>query len=115
MKMNFVKTGINGEGIGYDHRKPVFCDGVLAGDVSVNDESIYSGLLEYPHYSKPREYDGDEVPEILLSGNHAEIDLWRWEQALALTKERRPDLFKAYLESEPELSKKQKRILQKYL
>ena len=92
-----------------------FIDGVLAGDESVNDESIYSGLLEYPHYSKPREYDGDEVPEILLSGNHGEIDLWRWEQALALTKERRPDLFKAYLESEPELSKKQKRILQKYL
>ena len=92
-----------------------FIDGVLAGDESVNDESIYSGLLEYPHYSKPREYDGDEVPEILLSGNHAEIDLWRWEQALALTKGRRPDLFKAYLESEPELSKKQKLILQKYM
>ena len=92
-----------------------FIDGVLAGDESVNDESIYSGLLEYPHYSKPREYDGDEVPEILLSGNHGEIDLWRWEQALALTKERRPDLFEAYLKSEPELSKKQKAILQKYL
>ena len=92
-----------------------FIDGVLAGDESVNDESIYSGLLEYPHYSKPREYDGDEVPEILLSGNHGEIDLWRWEQALALTKERRPDLFKAYIESKPELSKKQKAILQKYL
>ena len=92
-----------------------FIDGVLAGDESVNDESIYSGLLEYPHYSKPREYDGDEVPEILLSGNHGEIDLWRWEQALALTKERRPDLFEAYLKSEPELSKKQKTILQKYL
>ena len=92
-----------------------FIDGVLAGDESVNDESIYSGLLEYPHYSKPREYDGDEVPEILLSGNHAEIDLWRWEQALALTKERRPDLFRKYLESEPELTKKQKVILIKYL
>lgn len=92
-----------------------FIDGVLAGEESVNDESIYSGLLEYPHYSKPREYDGDEVPEILLSGNHAEIDLWRWEQALALTKERRPDLFAKYLESEPELTKRQKAILQKYL
>ena len=91
-----------------------FIDGVLAGDESVNDESIYSGLLEYPHYSKPREYDGDEVPEILLSGNHGEIDLWRWEQALSLTKERRPDLFEAYVRSEPALTKKQKAILAKY-
>lgn len=92
-----------------------FLDGVLAGEESVNDESVYSGLLEYPQYSKPREYEGDEVPEILLSGNHGEIDLWRWEQALALTKERRPDLFRSYLESGPDLSKKQKLILQKYL
>lgn len=92
-----------------------FLDGVLAGEESVTDESVYSGLLEYPQYSKPREYEGDEVPEILLSGNHGEIDLWRWEQAVALTKERRPDMFRKYLESEPELSKKQNIILQKYL
>ena len=92
-----------------------FIEGVLAGDESVNDESIYSGLLEYPQYSKPREYDGDEVPEILLSGNHGEIDLWRWEQSLSLTKERRPDLFEAYVKSEPVLTKKQKAILAKYL
>lgn len=91
-----------------------FLDGVLAGEESVSDESIYSGLLEYPQYSKPREYDGDEVPEILLSGNHGEIDLWRWEESLKLTKERRPDLFEAYLASEPELSKKEKKILDKY-
>lgn len=92
-----------------------FLDGVLAGEESVNDESVYSGLLEYPQYSKPREYEGDGVPEILLSGNHGEIDLWRWEQSLALTKERRPDMFRKYVESEPELSKKQRIILQKYL
>ena len=92
-----------------------FIDGVLAGEDSVNDESIYSGLLEYPQYSKPREYDGDEVPEILLSGNHGEIDLWRWEQSLKLTKERRPDLFEKYLKSEPDLSKKEKAILEKYI
>ena len=91
-----------------------FLDGVLSGEESVSDESIYSGLLEYPQYSKPREYDGDEVPAILLSGNHGEIDLWRWEQSLRLTKERRPDLFKAYLESEPVLSKKEKAILDRY-
>ena len=92
-----------------------FIDGVLAGDESVSDESIYSGLLEYPQYSKPREYDGDGVPEILLSGNHGEIDLWRWEQSLALTRERRPDLFEAYVKSEPALTKKQKAILAKYI
>ena len=91
-----------------------FLDGVLAGDESVNDESIYSGLLEYPQYSRPQDYEGDEVPEILLSGNHGEIDLWRWEQSLKLTKERRPDLFEKYLESEPALSKKEKAILDRY-
>lgn len=91
-----------------------FIDGVLAGDESVNDESVYSGLLEYPQYSKPREYEGDEVPEILLSGNHGEIDLWRWEQSLKLTKERRPDMFEAYVSSEPVLTKRQKAILAKY-
>jgi len=91
-----------------------FIDGVLAGEDSVNDESVYSGLLEYPQYSKPREYGGDEVPEILLSGNHGEIGLWRWEQSLKLTKERRPDLFEKYLKSEPELCKKERAILEKY-
>jgi tRNA (guanine37-N1)-methyltransferase len=91
-----------------------FLDGVLAGEESVSDESIYSGLLEYPQYSKPREYDGDEVPEILLSGNHGEIDLWRWEESLKLTKERRPDLLEAYLASEPKLSKRGQKILDKY-
>ena len=91
-----------------------FIDGVLSGEESVSNESIYSGLLEYPQYSKPREYDGDEVPEILLSGNHGEIGLWRWEQSLRLTKERRPDLFEKYLAGEPELSKKEKAILDKY-
>lgn len=92
-----------------------FLDGVLAGEESVNDESIYSGLLEYPHYSKPREYEGDEVPAVLLSGNHGEIALWRYEQSLRLTKERRPDLFEAYVKSDPELGKKERAILERYL
>ena len=61
-----------------------------------------------------RVFGGDEVPEVLLSGNHGEIDLWRWEQSLSLTKERRPDLFEAYVDSEPALTKKQKAILEKY-
>ncbi len=88
-----------------------FLDGVLASEESVKDESVYSELLEYPHYSKPREIAGMEVPEILLSGNHREIDLWRWEQALRLTKERRPDMFAKYLETLGKLSRKEKKIL----
>ena len=92
-----------------------FIDGVLSSEESALDESVYSGLLEYPHYSRPREYEGMEVPDVLLSGNHAEIALWRWEQSLALTKERRPDMFEAYVKSGPEFSKKQKKILEKYL
>lgn len=89
-----------------------FLDGVLAGEESVKEESIYSGLLEYPHYTKPREVEGLAVPEVLVSGNHEKIDLWRYEKSLEITKERRPDLFREYLESDPSLSKKEKKILE---
>lgn len=89
-----------------------FLDGVLAGEESVKEESVYSGLLEYPHYTKPREVEGLTVPEVLVSGNHEKIDLWRYEKSLEITKERRPDLFLEYLESEPSLSKKEKKILE---
>lgn len=89
-----------------------FLDGVLAGEESVKEESVYSGLLEYPHYTKPREVEGLTVPEVLVSGNHEKIDLWRYEKSLEITKERRPDLFREYLESEPALSKKEKKILE---
>lgn len=89
-----------------------FLDGVLTGEESVKEESVYSGLLEYPHYTKPREVEGLAVPEVLVSGNHEKIDLWRYEKSLEITKERRPDLFREYLESEPSLSKKEKKILE---
>lgn len=89
-----------------------FLDGVLAGEESVKEESVYSGLLEYPHYTKPREVEGLAVPEVLVSGNHEKIDLWRYEKSLEITRERRPDLFREYLESEPSLSKKEKKILE---
>lgn len=89
-----------------------FLDGVLAGEESVKEESVYSGLLEYPHYTKPREVEGLAVPEVLVSGNHEKIDLWRYEKSLEITKERRPDLFREYLEFEPSLSKKEKKILE---
>lgn len=66
--------------------------GVLGDDESSRDESFSENLLEYPHYTRPAEFRGMKVPEVLLSGNHAEIAKWRAEQARRRTKERRPDL-----------------------
>ena len=66
--------------------------GVLGDDESSRDESFSQGLLEYPQYTRPAEFRGMKVPEVLLSGNHAEIAKWRGEQARQRTKERRPDL-----------------------
>ena len=66
--------------------------GVMGKVVSGEDESFEQGLLEYPHYTKPREWEGRPIPEVLLSGNHAMINQWRTEQARALTRLRRPDL-----------------------
>ena len=66
--------------------------GVLGDDESSQDESFSHGLLEYPHYTRPAEFRGMKVPEVLISGNHAEIERWRREQARLRTKERRPDL-----------------------
>jgi tRNA (guanine37-N1)-methyltransferase len=66
--------------------------GVLGDDESSHDESFSHGLLEYPHYTRPAEFRGMKVPEVLLSGNHAEIEKWRREQAKARTAERRPDM-----------------------
>ncbi len=66
--------------------------GVLGDDDSSKDESFSHGLLEYPQWTRPAEFRGMKVPEVLLSGNHAEIAKWRVEQAKLRTKERRPDL-----------------------
>lgn len=68
--------------------------GVLGDDGSASDESFSHGLLEYPHYTRPAEFRGMKVPDVLMSGNHAEIEKWRREQARQRTKERRPDLLK---------------------
>ena len=67
--------------------------GVLGGEASTLEESHSSGLLEYPHYTRPPEFRGWRVPNVLLSGNHAEIAKWRRKEAIRRTKERRPDLF----------------------
>lgn len=66
--------------------------GALGDDSSSHEESFSHGLLEYPQYTRPADFRGMKVPEVLLSGNHAEIAKWRAEQASARTKERRPDL-----------------------
>src|SRR5258705_950291 len=66
--------------------------GVLGDDESADEESFSTGLLEYPHYTRPAEYRGMRVPDVLLSGNHAEIAKWRAEQAHLRTQARRPDL-----------------------
>lgn len=66
--------------------------GVLGSEESPADESFSSGLLEYPQYTRPREFRGLQVPEVLLSGDHARINRWRRERALELTLERRPEL-----------------------
>ena len=68
--------------------------GVLADSVCYEDESIASGILEYPQYTRPYEYRGRKVPDILLSGHHENIAKWRREQALRITEENRPDLLK---------------------
>jgi tRNA (guanine37-N1)-methyltransferase len=66
--------------------------GVLGGEDSAGDESFTTGLLEYPHYTRPAAFEGLAVPEVLLSGDHARIAQWRREQAIARTARRRPDL-----------------------
>lgn len=66
--------------------------GVLHNDVSAEFESFQDNLLEYPQYSRPEEWHGKKVPEVLLSGHHANIEKWRREQSVLRTKERRPDL-----------------------
>ena len=67
--------------------------GVLSDDLCFEDESHFSGLLEYPQYTRPAVWNGREVPEVLLSGNHAEIAKWRRKQSLEITRELRPEMF----------------------
>jgi tRNA (guanine37-N1)-methyltransferase len=66
--------------------------GVLGAEASLSEESFEQGRLEYPHYTRPREWEGRVIPDVLLSGDHARIAKWRTNQANALTRQRRPDL-----------------------
>lgn len=88
---------------------------VLGNENSALEESVYSGLLEHPQYTKPREYRGLRVPEVLLNGNHKLIDLWKFRQALLLTKERRPDMFWDFIGQEHELSKDERKVLEEIM
>jgi len=67
--------------------------GVLGNVGTLTEESFASGLLEYPHYTRPRDFEGHTIPDVLLSGDHEKIDKWRREQAEEFTKTRRPDLW----------------------
>lgn len=71
--------------------------GALGSDDSALDESFYNGLLEYPQYTRPPVFEGLEVPDVLLSGNHKLIEKWRYEKSLERTKDRRPDLYEKYI------------------
>lgn len=84
--------------------------GALGHADSAQQDSFSNGLLDYPHYTRPEEYLGDRVPEVLMNGNHREIDAWRQQQALGRTWQRRPDLLED-VELEPE----QQALLDRYI
>lgn len=80
-------------------------DGVLSDKECYEKESIASGLLEYPQYTRPPVFRGKEVPEVLLSGHHANIEKWRLERSIELTRERRSDLYEKYIKEHKETKK----------
>ena len=84
-----------------------FVPKVLGKEESYEEESFSDGLLEYPQYTRPEEYEGMKVPDVLLSGHHANIKKWRRKQSLLITKEKRKDLYKKI-----ELTKEDRKILQ---
>ena len=83
--------------------------GVLSDDICFEEESHFAGLLEYPQYTRPAEWNGKEVPEVLLSGNHKKIEEWRRVQSIKTTLSRLPDMLK-----EEDISEKDKKLLKKY-
>jgi tRNA (guanine37-N1)-methyltransferase len=84
--------------------------GVLHNDASAEFESFQDNLLEYPQYTRPEEWHGKKVPDILLSGHHANVEKWRREQSIIRTAIRRPDLL-----AKAELTQKEKELAKKYL
>jgi tRNA (guanine37-N1)-methyltransferase len=88
--------------------------GVLGQEDSYKEESFYSGLLEYPHYTRPSEYKGLKVPDVLLSGHHQKIEEWRKLKALQITYKARKDLFEKYI-NRKDLDELEKRMIEKFL
>ena len=84
-------------------------DGVLSSEECYKEDSHFSGLIEYPQYTRPASWRGREVPEVLLSGHHANIEKWRREQSLVRTLSKRPDILKA-----EKLSEKDKEFLKNF-
>jgi tRNA (guanine37-N1)-methyltransferase len=83
--------------------------GVLGAELSAEQDSFVDGLLDCPHYTRPEIFEGEAVPAVLLSGDHARIAEWRTAQSLRRTLDRRPDLL-----SEADLSEKQRRLLARW-
>jgi tRNA (guanine37-N1)-methyltransferase len=89
--------------------------GVLGNPRAHDEESHSFGLLEYPQYTRPARFRGLDAPETLLSGDHKRIRLWKFEESLRLTRERRPDLFERFLKEHGALDKDEKKILERLL
>ena len=89
-------------------------DGAIGNEESAEFDSFQNGLLEHPHYTKPREYEGLKVPDVLLNGNHKEIDEWRFYKQLEVTKQKRPDLYEKFLAENNNLPKNLKKILENF-
>ena len=85
------------------------CDGVLSDDVCFEEESHYNGLLECPHYTRPPVWRGREVPQVLQSGHHANIEEWRLKESLEVTRQKRPDMYEKYVAEHPEVLMPKKR------
>ena len=83
--------------------------GVLGHDDSANEDSFVNGLLDYPHYTRPEDFNGDRVPDVLMSGDHKQIKRWRMKQALGRTWIKRPDLLEFC-----DLDEEQKELLGEY-
>lgn len=81
--------------------------GVMGAPEGLDEESFAAGLLEYPHYTRPAEWQGRSVPEVLLSGHHEKIRAWRRERSEAITRARRPDLWAAYVARSESMKKKE--------
>ena len=90
-------------------------EGAIGNEDSAVNDSFQNELLEHPHYTKPREYKGLEVPEVLLNGNHKEIEEWRFLKQLEITKQKRPDLFEKFAnENSKNLPKNLKKIFDNF-